>query len=690
VETIDSVCTYCGTGCEVSAEVEDNTVISMRSKKEAKVSRGRLCVKGKYGFEFLQNPLRINQSRIKKSLLDRYGVLLQEKLGSKLDALAPYNEEYYESPYELSYDIASTLINEITSRNGNDSFAALGGARTSCESSYIFQRFTRKVVGSPNVDNCARVCHSPSLKGMRRTIGEGAATNPFDDIFETECIIVMGSNTTEAHPIVSDRMLHVAKRGTPIITIDVREIPLSKHAELHLSIPFESNLMILNMLAWVILDEGLYNKEFLEERTVGFEEFKLSILNDKYANPDFFQQIKGYEHLSEKVRQAARMYATKKSMFFWGLGITEHLDGSYAVMAITHLALLTGNIGKTGAALMPLRGQNNVQGTCDMGMLPYYDPDYEQPEKIGLMTPDLVDEMLQGNIKVLYNMGEDLAHIHPNQAKMQRALKELDLIIVNEIMENEITGYADIIFGVKSAYEKSGIYINAERRLHLSQPLVHSPLPDDWQVLCEIGNRLGGELNFETSQDVWEDVRRDAPKRFSGASYEKLEKNRLQGMQWPIKEEGTPVLHMEDFRTKDGLGRFAYYSYNLRGQVEELIEKNEYEGFYLTTGRTITHYNNAAQTKAAGKLHKRYSEDVLLMHPEDAKKFSSDRLILTSENGQSGSLKFKASKKIEKGTLFCTFHYAKSKINFLFGDEHDELIKTARFKSVKVTASESR
>jgi len=688
VETIDSVCTYCGTGCEVSADVEDNKIIAMNSKKEAKVSRGRLCIKGKYGYDFLTHSTKITQSRIRKSLLTQYNTLLNEKFGSRLNELKEFNENYYESPYELSYDIAAELIKDITTRYDKESFAALGGARTSCESSYIFQRFTRTIVGSPHVDNCARVCHSPSLKGMRKTIGEGAATNPFDDIFETECIIVMGSNTTEAHPIVSDRMLKVAKKGIPIITIDVREIPLSKHAKLHLSIPFEANLMVLNMMAWVILEEGLYNKKFLEERTVGFEEFKLSILNDKYADPDFFKQIKGYEHLNKNIRLAARTYATKKSMFFWGLGITEHLDGSYAVMAITHLALLTGNIGKSGAALMPLRGQNNVQGTCDMGMLPYYNPDYQPPKKVGLMTPDLVDEMLQGNIKALYNMGEDLAHIHPNQEKMQRALDNLELIIVNEIMENEITDYADIIFGVKSAYEKTGIYINAERRLHLSQPLVDSPLPDDWQVLCEIGNRLGGELYFETSKDVWEDVRHDAPNRFSGASYEKLEKNRLSGMQWPIKEESTPILHKEDFRTKDGLGRFSYNSYKLRGQIKELLDAGKYDGFYLTTGRVISQYNNSAQTKRVEKLNKRYSEDILLVNEEDAKKFTSTHLILKSEYGQSAPLKFKASKKIEKGTLFSTFHFAKSKINFLFGDEHDELIKTARFKSVKVYVDE--
>jgi len=680
---IDSVCTYCGVGCDISAEVEDNKIQKIFAKEEGIVSQGRLCIKGKQGWDFVTHPKRLRNARVRKSFLNANAALFADL---DMDYLEPVDHDFYEISYESAYELAARKLKSVTDEYGSHSFAAIGGARTSCESSYLFQHFTRHIVGSPHVDNCARVCHSPSLKGMRTTIGEGAATNPFDDIYETEFMIVMGSNTTEGHPIVANRMLDVIKQdGVELAVLDVRRIQLSKSAAHHLSIPYEANLMILNMLAYVIISEDLVNAEFIAARTKGYDEYKNAILNDPYANPEFLLQIPGYESLVDEVRHVARKYATRKSLFFWGLGITEHLDGSYAVMAITHLAMLTGNIGKRGAGLMPLRGQNNVQGTCDVGMLPYYAPDYQPPKEVGMMTPDLIDAMVEGKIKALFNISEDIAHIHPNQNKIHAALKNLDLLIVNELFDNEITKFADIIFGVKSAYEKTGVYVNAERRLHLSQPLINVMMPDDWEVIAEISKRYGTDFGFKTSRDVWERVRIDAPNRFGGASYEKLEAARLRGLQWPVQEEDMPVLHIHDFRTKDGLGSYRYKQYEPRGQVEELLNAKSHEGYYLTTGRVLVHYNNAAQTNACEKLHRSHDEDTLLVSVDDADFFEyKDFVVLKSEYGESAPLRVKVSTTVKKGTLFTTFHHAKSRINFLFGDEYDELIKTARFKSIKV------
>ncbi|MGZ5207520.1 MAG: molybdopterin oxidoreductase family protein [Sulfuricurvum sp.] len=679
---IDSVCTYCGVGCDIAAEVEDNKIIKIFAKEEGVVSQGKLCIKGKQGWDFVTHPKRLRNARVRKSFLAKNAALFADL---DMDYLEPIDHDFYEISYESAYELAARKLKAITDEYTSHSFAAIGGARTSCESSYLFQYFTRHVVGSPHVDNCARVCHSPSLKGMRTTIGEGAVTNPFDDIYETEFLIVMGSNTTEGHPIVANRMLDVVKKGIELAVLDVRRIQLSKSATHHLSIPYEANLMMLNMMTYVIITEDLVNVDFIASRTKGYEAFKDAILNDPYANPEYLLQIAGYESLVEEIRSVARKYATRKSLFFWGLGITEHLDGSYAVMAITHLALITGNIGKRGAGLMPLRGQNNVQGTCDMGMLPYYAPDYQPPKEVGMMTPDLINAMIEGKIKALFNIGEDIAHIHPNQNKIHTALKNLDLLIVNELFDNEITKFADIIFGVKSAYEKTGVYINAERRLHLSQPLINVTMPDDWEVIAEISKYYGADLGFKNSRDVWEAVRVDAPIRFAGASYEKLEANRLRGLQWPVQEEDTPVLHLHDFRTKDGIGSFHYKQYEPRGQVAELLKAPTHEGYYLTTGRVLVHYNNAAQTKSCEKLSRSHSEDTLLVSVEDEEFFEyKDFVVLKSEYGQSAPLRVKVSATVKKGTLFTTFHHAKSRINFLFGDEHDELIKTARFKSIKV------
>ncbi|BDY12759.1 molybdopterin oxidoreductase family protein [Hydrogenimonas cancrithermarum] len=678
---IESVCTYCGVGCDIVAQVDDNKIQKITADKDGYVSQGKLCIKGKYGFDFLDADARLREPRIARRFLEKNPLIRNEIEG----ALKPLDDDWYTTDLQSAVKAAAMKLSEIRKSYGDESFCAIGGARTSCESAYLFQKFTRDAMNSPHVDNCARVCHSPSLKGMRATIGEGAATNPYNDIYETEFILIIGSNTTEAHPIVANRIIDAARLHDNVAVIDVREIKMMKYAKHKAVIPHEANLLVLNMMAYVILKDELYNKKFVESRTTGFEAYRQKILNDPYADPEFFRKIPGYEHLATLIPIIAREYALKKSMIFWGLGITEHLDGSYAVMAITHLALLTGNIGKTGAGLMPLRGQNNVQGACDMGCLPYYDPDYQTPKKVGLMTPQLVDAMLEGKIKALLNMGEDIAHIHPNQNKIDKALNELEFIMVQELFMTEIAKRADIVIGVKSAYEKEGVYVNAMRRLHLSQPLIESDLPDDWEVIKMLDNAMGGNYDYETSEDVWNEVREVAHRRFSGASYLRLKRHRKRGLQWPVYIEDTPVLHLLDFRTEDGLGRFIYHSYKLRGMVEELLNEGVEEGYYLTTGRTLAHYNNAAQTIRSEKLNNRYAEDILLASEEDEARFpKSEYVVLKSAYGQSAPLCVKFSDKIRPNTLFTTFHHAKSHINYLFGDASDELILTAAFKSIKV------
>ena len=654
---ISSVCTYCGVGCDITAVVSDNKIEKIYAQANGHVSRGKLCIKGKLGYDFVSSKDRIRDVRIKKSFIKENFEAMPRELKARSHTLKPLDDIWFSSSYEFATSLSAWKLSEIKYKYGRDSFSAMGGARTSCESAYTLQKFTRKTMESPNIDNCARVCHSPSLSGMRQTIGEGAATNPYDDIFKCEFLLVIGSNTTEAHPIVANRMIEAVRAQTcELAVMDVRKIQLNKYAKYEAILPFEANLLVLNMLAYVIITEELYCDEFIQNRTSGFEEFKEKILNDKYANPEFFRNLKGYEELSETIPLIARKYATSKSMIFWGLGITEHLDGSYAVMAITHLALMTGNIGKAGVGLMPLRGQNNVQGACDIGCLPYYDPDYAKPKEIGLMTPDVIEAMLENKIKSLYVVGEDITHIHQNQNKIHNAIKNLELIIVQDLFMNDIAKKADIVFGVKSAYEKTGVYINAMRRLHLSQPIVQNDLPDDWEVLRDIENKIKGEFLYSNSQDVWEDIRIDAPYRFKGASYQKLIKHRSKGMQWPVQRTDTPILHLEEFRTQDGMGRFKYHQYKLREQIKKLLTNDINDTFYLTTGRTIVHYNNAAQTKQSEKLLSKHQEDVLQISIEDKEKFNSTQVILKNQYGQTNPLKIKFVKTLKTGTIAAIKH----------------------------------
>ncbi len=689
IHDIASVCTYCGVGCDITAQVEDNKILKIYAQSDGYVSQGKLCIKGKYGFDFVDSNQRIRNTRIKKKFIEENFEAMPRELKARSHTLVSLNDEWYESNYEFTTSLAAWKLSELKHTYGRHSFCATGGARTSCESGFLLQKFTRETMDSPNIDNCARVCHAPSLNGMAATIGEGAATNPYDDIYKTEFILVIGSNTTEAHPIVANRMIDAARKKTAeLIVCDVRNIQLGKFASDQVVLPYESNLLFLNSIAYVILNENLYNEEFIESRCKDFESYKNSILNDPYANPEYFRNISGYEQLADQIPYIARTYAMKKSMIFWGLGITENVDGSYAVMAMVNLALMTGNIGKEGAGLMPLRGQNNVQGTCDMGCLPYYAPDYKKPKEDGLKTPDMIDAMLDGRIKAMMVMGEDIAHIHPNQNKINKALDNLEFLMTQELFMTEIAKKSDIVFGVKSAYEKTGVYVNAMRRLHLSQPLVENELPDDWEVLRDIENKIKGEFLFNDSNDVWEQIRVEAPYRYGGASYQKLQKHRSKGMQWPVGKTDTPILHLEKFRTADGFGYFKYNQYQLRGQVEKLVKDIAFNTFYLTTGRVLIHYNNAAQTNKTPKLLEKHGEDIVLASIEDKDKIKSEKIILKTQYGQTNPLTVKFVKTIKPQTLFSSFHHAKSNINYIFGDQSDVNTKTALFKSLEVQVIE--
>jgi formate dehydrogenase major subunit len=299
------------------------------------------------------------------------------------------------------------------------------------------------------------------------------------------------------------------------------------------------------------------------------------------------------------------------------------------------------------------------------------------------MTPQLVDEMLEGRLKAVINISEDLTHIHPNLNKIDKAVKNLEFVMVQDLFMTDVTKIADIVIGVKSAYEKTGVYVNAMRRLHLSQPLVETDLPDDWEVIQQLDKKMGGTSDYKSSKDIWDEVRVVAHRRFSGADYHRLEKHRKRGLQWPVHTEDTPILHQLDFRTEDGYGYYHYHQYKLRGMIQEITNK-KLTGYYLSTGRTIAHYNNAAQTNKTESLMKRHDSDVLLVNEGDADDFTSDKVILKTEYGQTNPLSIKFTTKVQPKTVFVTFHHANSKVNALFGDKSDEVILTAAFKSIKV------
>jgi len=673
---MNSVCAYCGVGCEIELETQDNQIIKAKPVKDGPSSSGELCIKGKYGFDFANSDNRLKKNLISYKFIEKNAPNMPFELQVRLGSLYEYDHRFYEAPFSLAIDITAWKLKEILDKYSRYSVGGIGGARTSLENAWLFQRFIRKTLNSPHVDNCARVCHSPSLSGLMMSIGEGASSNSFDDIFKSEVLFIIGSNTTEAHPIVANRIIKAKKAGIKVIVIDVREIALMKFADISVILPYEANLLFLNSIAKEILSNNLENKEFIKSRCINFDEYKQNVLAEK-NDKDLFTKLKGYENIKTQIEDIAKLISTHKTLFMWGLGITEHLDGTEAVNAISNLAMMSGNIGKEGAGVMPLRGQNNVQGCCDVGCLPYYAPDYKKPDEIGLMTPDMIDAMLENRFKALFVMGEDLTHIHTNQNKIHKAIQNLELLVTLDLFINDVASKSDIVFGVKSSYEKYGVYVNAERRLHLSTPAIESDLPDDWEVIQAIENRLKGEFKYSSSEEIFNDLVKEV-KRYEGATYERLAKKPLQ---WPIYSDGSdsPVLHLETFSTPDGKGHFHYRPYQIREQVSKLLEnKNR---FYLTTGRHIAHYNNTAQTRESEKLLKRYDDDILLINP--CHNFG-DKVRLKSKYGESKPLKVKYTNKVKPFTLYTTFHFAKNHINYLFGDEADEKVKTARFKSVEV------
>ncbi|NPA54925.1 MAG: molybdopterin-dependent oxidoreductase [Epsilonproteobacteria bacterium] len=677
-----TVCAYCGVGCEVELQTQDNKIIKANPVKNGYSSNGDLCIKGKEGFGFANATNRLTTNLISYKFIEKNAPNMPFSLQVRLGNLFEYDHTFYEAPFSLAVDITAWKIKEILNNYPSNMVGGIGGARTSVENAWLFQKFIRETLKSANVDNCARVCHAPSLSGLKMSIGEGASSASFDDIFKSEVLFIIGSNTTQAHPIIASRIIKAKKQGKKIIVIDVRETMIMKFADIKVILPFEANLLFLNSIAKEIISNNLQNHSFISDRCINFDTYKNEVLNET-NDKTLFLKLKGYEEITSQISQIAKLITQNKTLFIWGLGITEHLDGTEAVNAISNLAMMSGNLGEEGVGVMPLRGQNNVQGCCDVGCLPYYLPDYQIPTKIGLMTPQMIEEMANDKFKALFVMGEDLTHIHTNQTKIHKAINNLELLVTLDLFINDVARHSDIVFGVKSSYEKYGVYVNAERRLHLAIPAISNDLPDDWQVIQAIENKIHSNFNYTSSEDIFNALTKEVS-RFRGATYDRL---KVKPLQWPIDSDGndTPYLHKVKFSTSDGRGHFHYRPYVIREQIKNLLD-NKYK-FYLTTGRDLHHYNNASQTQQSQKLLKKYNDDILLINPMHD---FGDSVILKSKYGQTQPLKVKYTNKVKPYTLYTTFHFAKNHINYLFGDEADEKVKTARFKSIEVEIKEIR
>ncbi|MBI4480326.1 MAG: formate dehydrogenase subunit alpha [Acidobacteria bacterium] len=662
-----TTCPYCGTGCEMHVGTRGNQIVTIRPALEAPVSKGHLCVKGRYAFDFQYAPDRITRPMIRE------------------------NGQWQEVSWSDAIAFVATGIRRIVAQHGPDSVGMLGSARATNEENYVTQKFARLVLGTNNVDCCARVCHAPSAAGMKQVLGTGAATNSLDDIERARTLLVCGANPTENHPIVGARIKQAALQGAPLIVIDPRRIELVQYADIHLALRPGTNVALLNALACTVVEENLCDGAFLQERVSGWEEFQEFI---RFWMPERVSGICDVD--PGLIRRAARLYATSRpAMCFHGLGLTEHVQGTDGVMALVNFALLTGNIGKPGSGINPLRGQNNVQGAAHMGCEPslltgaapleegshlfesvWGTPLPRQP---GLNLMQMMDRAAAGRLKVLWAIGYDVLLTNPNRSATSRALESLDLVIVQDLFLNETAReYATVFLPAASNFEKDGTFMNGERRIQRVRKVLEpaGESKSDWDILCEVARAMGkGEFfEFGSARAIWDEVRQVWPKG-AGITYDRIAEA---GLQWPCSAEdhpGTQILHTEVFAS----GKRARLQKIEFTPTTEAITQDF--PFLLTTGRNLYQFNTGTMTLRTPSVAL-YPQDCLDISPQDAGRLGlqdGQRVRLVSRYGQT-ELSLRINDNVRRGELFATFHTTPVSLNFVTSPCRDRMVDTPEYK----------
>lgn len=676
-DTTRTICTYCGVGCNLEVSTSNGEILSIRAPYDAEVNQGHTCLKGRYAFKFYDHPERLNSPMIKR------------------------NGEFEKVTWDEVYDYITEKFNYYKKEFGPDSLAGISSSRCTNEENYLMQKFYRAVINTNNIDGCARVCHSPTALGMQRTYGTGAATNSIDDLKDTNCIMVIGANPTDAHPVTGAKLKQFAMKSDNVtIVLDPRRTELARYADHHIALRPGTNVAVLNMMMYYIVSEGLVDETFIENRTEGFEDFKKELLA---IDLDQIEQISGVTR--EEVRAAAIAYATApNAMSFHGLGVTEHSQGTFTVMQIADLALMTGNIGRRGVGVNPLRGQNNVQGSADMGVQPHQGAGYldvtndevnkkynefygvEVPKHIGWKIPEMFDAALQGKLKSLWIIGEDVVQTDPNTQKVIKALEATDLVIVQELFMTETAKYADVILPGASFLEKSGTFTNGERRVQAVRQVVE-PIPGskpDGQIIVDIMNRMGYNQPDYTPDGMLEEISQIVP-FFAGIRWDRLGKN---GLQWPVAPDGTDtkILHTTEF--KRGKGKFEFNAWE---ETVELTEHAKDYPYILTTNRELEHYNCGAMTRRTAN-EQILQDDYLMIHPDDAKTHlinEGDYVCLESPRGKV-DVKARITDEVKQGILSTTFHFPEIMINNITGDVHDSEAMCPEYKVVAVRIRKSK
>ncbi|RLD20778.1 MAG: formate dehydrogenase subunit alpha [Bacteroidetes bacterium] len=672
-----TICTYCGVGCNLDVATKDEEIISITAPYDAEVNQGHTCLKGRYAFKFYDHPERLRSPMVRKE------------------------GELTEVSWDEAYDYIIDKIKNIRADFGPDAIAGISSARCTNEENYLMQKFIRAVVGTNNIDCCARVCHSPTALGMQRAFGTGAATNSVIDIKYTDCMMVIGANPTVAHPVTGAKMKQAAMKGTTLIVIDPREIELAKYAQHFLQLRPGTNVALLNMMLYYIIDEGLEDKNFIEGRTEGYDDFMNNI---RQLDMNAMESITGVDR--EKVRAAAISYASApNAMSFHGLGVTEHSQGTFTVQQIADLAMITGNIGRRGVGVNPLRGQNNVQGAADMGAQPHQGAGYlditkpdiknlymdfykgaELPLEEGYKIPEMFDAAIAGDLKAMWIIGEDVVQTDPNTKKVKEALSSLDMLIVQELFMTETALLADVVLPGASFLEKSGTFTNGERRVQRVNKVVE-PIKGskaDGQIIVDVMQRMGYDQQDYAPDTMLEEISQIVP-FFKGITWEELGKN---GKQWPVPADGssTEIIHIDEF--KMGKGKFSYFDWK---ESAEIVEHGDEYPYIITTNRELEHYNCGAMTRRTGN-NEILGEDVLLINAADASENGirdGDMVCVTSARGKI-DIKACVSDEVKPGVMSTTFHFPEIMVNLITSDIHDSEAKCPEYKVVAVKIRRSK
>ncbi|MCJ8329071.1 MAG: formate dehydrogenase subunit alpha [Lentisphaeria bacterium] len=675
-KTTRTICTYCGVGCNLDVSTKSGEILSIQAPFDADVNKGHTCLKGRYAFKFYNHEDRLRSPMIRK------------------------DGELVNVSWDEAYDYMTDKFKSIIAEHGPDSIAGISSARCTNEENYLMQKFIRAAIGTNNIDCCARVCHAPTALGMQRTFGTGAATNSIEDLAHTDCMLIIGANPTTGHPVTGAKIKQQALKGKTLIIIDPRKTELTKYAQHHLPVRPGTNVAVLNMMFYYIIEEGLVNEDFIKTRTEGFDDFADEI---KKLDLDETERLTGVDR--ELVRQAAIAYATAgNAMSFHGLGVTEHSQGTFTVMQIAELAMITGNIGRLGVGVNPLRGQNNVQGAADMGVQPHqgagymdvtdpkihsmYESFYDAKISTanGLKIPEMFEAAIDGKLKALWIIGEDVVQTDPNTQHVIKAMKSTDMLIVQELFMTETAMRADVVLPGASFLEKSGTFTNGERRVQRVNEVV-APIEGskvDGQIVIDMMNRMGYQHDDYDAEAILEEISQIVP-FFKGITWENLGVN---GKQWPVKEGGedTQILHTEEFKL--GKGRFFFNEF---AESEEIMTYGKDYPFILTTNRTLYHYNCGAMTRRTGNVEID-TEDLLLINPKDAEGKlirDGDMVCVSSARGKV-DIKAHVTDDIKPGVLSTTFHFPEIMVNNLTSDISDSEAKCPEFKVVSVDIRKAR